>query len=137
MDPETFDNLLARVTPWLTKKNLIRKPISAAERLAVTLRYLASGDSQASIGFSYRIASSTICGIVNGTCKAIVECLAEFLQAPSSAEERTSIADDFHRLWQFPNCLGAIDGKHVVIKAPTKSGFLFHNYKGTFCIVYV
>ena len=37
--------------------------------------------------------------------------------------------------WQFPHVARAIDGKHVVIEAPAKSGTLYHNYKGTFSIV--
>lgn len=56
------------------------------------------------------------------------------MPVPTSADWK-SISADFSQRWNFPNCLGSIDGKHVVIQAPKHSGSLFHNYKGTFSIV--
>ncbi|XP_039302329.1 uncharacterized protein LOC120357046 [Solenopsis invicta] len=44
MDTETFEELLERVTPLIVKKNThLRESISAAERLSLTLRHLATG----------------------------------------------------------------------------------------------
>ena len=49
---------------------------------------------------------------------------------PEKAEsDWMNIANDFYRRTQFPNCIGAADGKHVRIKIPTGSGSLFCNYK--------
>ena len=45
-----------------------------------------------------------------------------------------NIANDFYRRTQFPNCIDAVDGKHVRIKMPTDSGSQFYNYKHFFSI---
>lgn len=51
-------------------------------------------------------------------------------QIPSSQEEWKQIAHDFEQKWNFPHCLGAVDGKHVRIIPPPGSGSYFYNYKG-------
>lgn len=54
---------------------------------------------------------------------------------PTNEREWLKIAKDFNDKWNFPHCLGAIDGKHVVMKCPANTGSQFYNYKGTFSIV--
>ena len=54
---------------------------------------------------------------------------------PQDAKDWQLIAKNFQLLWDFPHCLGALDGKHVLMKAPDNSGSLFYNYKHNFSIV--
>ena len=102
--------------------------------LLLLYRYLATGDSFRSVAFCFRVGASTAAGIVNEVCQAIWNSLlADYMPRPDAAEWR-KIAAEFSHL-DFPNCLGAMDGKHVVIEAPPSSGSLYYNYKGTFSIV--
>ena len=49
----------------------MREAISAAERLTLTFRYLASGDDQQSLSFSYRFGRTTVSHIIKETLHAI------------------------------------------------------------------
>ncbi|XP_035989637.1 protein ANTAGONIST OF LIKE HETEROCHROMATIN PROTEIN 1-like [Fundulus heteroclitus] len=123
MSVEDFSYLLERVTPHIIKKDThLRKAISPRDRLSVTLRFLATGETFKSLGFQYRIGSTTLSRIVMETCTALTTVLRDvYLKTPSTDSEWTAIARDFEDKWQFPHCLGAIDGKHVFIQPPRNS----------------
>jgi hypothetical protein len=71
---ELYEKVAPRITHRVTP---MRQPISAGHRLAITLRFLATGDSYQSQMFGFRVADNTICGIVPETCSAIYEVLAD------------------------------------------------------------
>lgn len=63
------------------------------------------------------------------TCQVIYEELSktEFMQY--NKQNWLNVANEFFEKWNMPNCLGAVDGKHVKIKCPPQSGSLYYNYK--------
>ncbi|XP_034092899.1 protein ANTAGONIST OF LIKE HETEROCHROMATIN PROTEIN 1-like [Gymnodraco acuticeps] len=136
MSKEVLDELLGKVGPLITKVDThLRMSIGPAERLAICLRYLATGDSYATIAFSYRVGRSTVAVIVKEVAGAIWTALVEECMPVPQVEDWRAIAAGFQERWEFPNCVGAIDGKHVVIQAPANAGSLYFNYKSTHSLV--
>lgn len=55
---------------------------------------------------------------------------------PEPNENRWSnIAAEYGNTWNYPHCIGALDGKHIQIRCPRGGGSSFYNYKGTHSIV--
>jgi len=50
-------------------------------------------------------------------------------QTPTTVRQWKTVAEGFWTQWNFPNCLGALDGKHVRMRPPPDSGSLCYNYK--------
>ena len=89
MTLQRFDHLLSIVGPFITKKSTrLRSPISVAERLTLTLRYLTIRDSQQSQSFNFPIGRSTVSAIIRETCDAIWTQLRHiYLPTPKTPQE--------------------------------------------------
>ncbi|XP_008189418.1 uncharacterized protein LOC103311551 [Acyrthosiphon pisum] len=57
------------------------------------------------------------------------------LLPPPTENDFKTRASEFWERWNFPNCVGAIDGKHVRVMCPDKTGSLYFNYKNYFSVV--
>ena len=137
LDEALFDEIVLRVTPILEKKTTFwREPLPVGLRVAVTLRFLATGESYKSLGYSFRVAPNTISVFVPPTCLAIINAYKdEVLQLPRTPEQWKKVAKLFEDRWHFPHTLGAIDGKHVRIRNPRLAGSHYYNYKRYYSIV--
>ncbi|PFX25095.1 putative nuclease HARBI1 [Stylophora pistillata] len=137
MTMEQFSSLLGKVFPLIQKKeqpssiNSVRGTIQPDERLAVTLRYLATGETYHSLEYSFRISRQTISSIVSETSRALYKVFApEYLKVTNTESEWDAVADKFEGRWNFPNGIGAIDGKRVIVQQPSNSGSHYYDYKG-------
>lgn len=79
---------------------------------------------------NYYRGASTIAKTIRLVCNAIWNrCLRQNM--PEITQQLfEEISADFDKKANFPNCLGAIDSKHIRIRSPANSGSLFYNYKG-------
>ncbi|KAJ8030154.1 Protein ALP1-like [Holothuria leucospilota] len=78
---------------------------------------------------------ATISRLVHEGCEAFWKHREIFMKIPNDRDDWRMIAANFWEKWQFPHCIGALDGKHVVLMKPDKSGSLYYNYKETCSIV--
>nr|CAI5839354.1 unnamed protein product [Callosobruchus analis] len=136
MSHTDFENLLELVTPHIQRQDTnYHDSISPRMRLAITLRFLATGDSYKSLMYLFQVSYSTISLIVPEVCEAISSVLKDYIKVPKDALEWKDVARNFEIKWNFPHCIGAIDGKHVQIICPANTGTEYFNYKKTFSIV--
>nr|CAI5832083.1 unnamed protein product [Callosobruchus analis] len=133
---ESFHLLLYQPEPYLTGSGTIfRDGISAEQSLVIRLRFLATGESFRSLAFQFRICHSWISTIIRQVSESIVSRMLTLVMPQPTEEIFKTISRKFRSLWDFPNCIGAIDGKHVRIKAPKNSGSTFFNYKEFYSVV--
>jgi hypothetical protein len=82
MTPSDSEELLETVGGKISKCDTrFRETIPASIRLAVTLRFLASGESFTSLKYSFRISKQSVSRFVPEVCEAIITSLKGFVKA--------------------------------------------------------
>ncbi|KAI4466168.1 hypothetical protein MML48_3g00004821 [Holotrichia oblita] len=122
MPSECFEEILCSTKEDISKQiTNYRVPVSVEERPVLTLRFLATSDSYSTIGHSFRIGFETVSQIVQEICHSICKSVGHMYLPEPTTEIWEESEKGFADVWQFPNCIGSVDGKHVTIKCPNKS----------------
>lgn len=78
----------------------------------------------------------TISNLLREICEAIWLALKEkYLNVPSTTSDWLRIAKESEDKWNFPKCIGTIDGKHMMMDCPKNGGSAYYNYKSFHSIV--
>ncbi|KAG5865334.1 hypothetical protein JTB14_007449 [Gonioctena quinquepunctata] len=76
MKSSEFENILRMIAPIISKRDTTyRKAITARERFAVTMRFLATGDSYTSLSYMFEISKQIISSIIHDVYDAICSVL--------------------------------------------------------------
>lgn len=77
-----------------------------------------------SLSYQFRMGISTVSNIIFETCIALWNKLRVSVLKLPTTENWKEIGRGFESQWNFPNCIGAIDGKHI----PIQVSFMTTNY---------
>ena len=137
ISPDMFDDIVRRVRPKIERRHTrLREAISVEQRVAIALRFAATGETYRALEFHFRVSHSLISSIIPEVMLAIYEVYKdEYIKCPTTADGWKDVAKGFYEKWQFPHTIGCLDGKHVRITKPPKSGSLSYNYKGFYSFV--
>ena len=137
VNPQLFEAILQRIGHDIAKEDTnARKALEPGLKLPVTMRFLATGDSYHSLSYGFLVGPNTICDFLSPVCEAILPHFPnECMETPDTQREWRKIESVFRKKWNLPHCLGAIDGKHVAVWCPPKTGSEYFNYKSYYSIV--
>ncbi|KAL4105082.1 hypothetical protein QTP88_020357 [Uroleucon formosanum] len=103
MSSSDFENILCKIEPIIKKSDtFMRQAIPVQERLAVTLRFLATGDSYMSLSYLFKISKQSISEIIPEVCTAIIDVLKEFIKNTTINQE-----DMWKKSWKDENVVNS------------------------------
>jgi hypothetical protein len=104
------------------------------KRVAVAIWRLATANEFRTLQELFGMGKSTACQIMSEFVVALAQGLkTRFLRRPTVAEY-TTIAQGYRDRWGFPQCVGAIDGSHIPILAPSEHRNEYYNRKGWYSV---
>ena len=121
MRRRTFDRLVSDLKPFIHgQQTHWRQPISVEKKVVVTLYKLMHGVSIPLVADKAALGKSTVHDILRQVCSAISDQFGHLIAWPVG-RRLVRTAEGFQSKQWFPNCIGAIDGSHIYVAAPSNT----------------
>ena len=106
------------------------------KKLALTLKYFATGETSNTLAHLFGVGTSTVRKIINEVTEAITThpFFKSLVKFPSTEEEFYKISKDFFDMFQFPDCVGAVDDTHIKIEKPRVDPPSYLDYKKDYSV---
>ncbi|CAC5385319.1 HARBI1 [Mytilus coruscus] len=98
-------------------------------QVMVALRFYATGSFQLVNSDVHNVSRSSVSNIICGVTECLVGVCQQYVEMPTDEASLQKTMQDFHNYANFLNIVGAIDGKHIRIKAPLTDEHLYVNRK--------
>ncbi|XP_060855325.1 uncharacterized protein LOC132933006 [Metopolophium dirhodum] len=95
----------------------------------LAMLYLATSGTFVALSLYFARGESTVRKIIKETTEIIWNVLKDIHMPVPTQDQFKHIADRFELLWNLPNCIGALDGKHIRIEKFPHTGSENFNYK--------
>ena len=112
-----------------------RNPIPVAKKILIGLFRLGSTSELRVAAQLFGVGISTVAGIQHQFTAAIIKHFGNKVHWPSTDEELLKISEDFARIWDYPLCIGSVDGCHIPCSPKAADATDFYNYKGWYSTI--
>ncbi|XP_023233620.1 protein ALP1-like [Centruroides sculpturatus] len=112
-----------------------RKCISLDKRIAIALYTLSSTVEFRSIANLFGVDKTSVFKTLHEFCNLLIEKVDSKIMFPGTTKELLKKAEEFENLWQFLQCIGAIDGTHIKVSPPKEHAVDYYNYKSFYSVV--
>ena len=112
-----FFDILGRISHSLDRTSQRGNPIPSSLELLITLRILASGSFQMTVGDLHSIHQSTTSRVFWRVIEAMIPLVRNYITWPNHGEAQATALENYNA-YGFPCVEGVIDGTHVEIEAP-------------------
>lgn len=126
----TFQYICGLVRQNITKQDtILRNAIPVEKRVAIALWRLSTGNSYRTVALTFGVGRCTAMNIKDEFCEVLISQAHRFIRFPRTQAETRKCIQDFENISTFPQVVGALDGSHIPISAPTENANDYRNRK--------